>query len=106
MSTKLVSTGTTRLFTISPASWGDRLLTRNRIDDYSGSGRSRRQYGHSRHRPWYITYLPVNSPGARLFIGDAHACQGDGEMCGNGVEIASETTIHVDLIKGWQISWP
>ncbi len=57
-------------------------------------------------RPGSITYLPVHSPGARLFIGDAHACQGDGELCGNGVEIASETTIHVDLIKGWQISWP
>jgi amidase len=56
--------------------------------------------------PGSITYLPVNSPGARLFIGDAHACQGDGELCGNGVEIASETTIHVDLIKDWQISWP
>jgi amidase len=56
--------------------------------------------------PSSITYLPVHSPGARLFIGDAHACQGDGELCGNGVEIASKTTIHVDLIKDWQISWP
>ncbi len=57
-------------------------------------------------RPGSITYLPVRSPGARLFIGDAHACQGDGELCGNGVEIASETTIYVDLIKDWQIRWP
>ncbi len=32
--------------------------------------------------PGSITYLPVRSPGARLFIGDAHACQGDGEVCG------------------------
>ena len=29
--------------------------------------------------PGSITYLPVRVPGARLFIGDAHACQGDGE---------------------------
>jgi amidase len=57
-------------------------------------------------RPGSILYLPVHSPGARLFIGDAHACQGDGELCGNGVEIASETTIHIDLIEDWQISWP
>lgn len=57
-------------------------------------------------RPGCITYLPVRSPGARLFIGDAHACQGDGELCGNGVEIASKTTIHVDLIKDWQMRWP
>ncbi|MFL9909219.1 acetamidase/formamidase family protein [Paraburkholderia sp. RL17-337-BIB-A] len=56
--------------------------------------------------PGSITYLPVRSPGARLFIGDAHACQGDGEVCGTAVEYASTTTIHVDLIKGWHIDWP
>jgi acetamidase/formamidase len=56
--------------------------------------------------PGSITYLPVRSPGARLFIGDAHACQGDGEVCGTAVEYASRTTIHVDLIKSWQIDWP
>ena len=56
--------------------------------------------------PGSITYLPVRSPGGRLFIGDAHACQGDGEVCGTAVEFASTTTIHVDLIKGWQIAWP
>ncbi|MFT5535192.1 MAG: amidase [Burkholderiaceae bacterium] len=56
--------------------------------------------------PGSITYLPVRSPGGRLFIGDAHACQGDGEVCGTAVEFASRTTIHVELIKNWQISWP
>ena len=56
--------------------------------------------------PGSITYLPVRSPGARLFIGDAHACQGDGEICGVAVEYASVTTITVDLIKGWSIDWP
>jgi acetamidase/formamidase len=56
--------------------------------------------------PGSITYLPVRSPGARLFIGDAHACQGDGEICGVAVEYASTTTIMVDLIKGWSIDWP
>ncbi len=56
--------------------------------------------------PGNIVYLPVRSPGARIFIGDAHACQGDGELSGTGVEIASYTTIHVDLIKGWNIEWP
>ncbi len=56
--------------------------------------------------PGSITYLPVRSPGARLFIGDAHACQGDGEICGVAVEYASTTTITVDLIKGWSIDWP
>jgi amidase len=56
--------------------------------------------------PGSITYLPVRSPGARLFIGDAHACQGDGEVCGTAVEFASRTTIHVDLIKSWELQWP
>jgi acetamidase/formamidase len=56
--------------------------------------------------PGSITYLPVRSPGGRLFIGDAHACQGDGEVCGTAVEYASTTTIRVDLIKAWPIAWP
>ena len=56
--------------------------------------------------PGSITYLPVRSPGGRLFIGDAHACQGDGEVCGVAVEYATVTTITVELIKGWAIEWP
>ncbi|MGB3837456.1 MAG: acetamidase/formamidase family protein [Castellaniella sp.] len=56
--------------------------------------------------PGSITYLPIRSPGARLFIGDAHACQGDGEVCGTAVEFSSTTTIRVDLIKNWKIEWP
>lgn len=56
--------------------------------------------------PGSITYLPVRSPGGRLFIGDAHACQGDGEVCGVAVEYPSLTTIRVDLIKNWAIEWP
>ncbi|QTF07240.1 acetamidase [Brenneria izadpanahii] len=56
--------------------------------------------------PGSITYLPVRSPGGRLFIGDAHACQGDGEICGTAVEYPSVTTIKVDLIKNWSINWP
>ncbi len=51
--------------------------------------------------PGSITYLPVRSPRARIFIGDAHAIQGDGELCGTGVEFATRTTIHVELIKSW-----
>jgi acetamidase/formamidase len=56
--------------------------------------------------PGSITYLPVRSPGGRLFIGDAHACQGDGEVCGTAVEYQSTTTVRVDLIKNWKIDWP
>jgi amidase len=56
--------------------------------------------------PGSVTYLPVRSAGGRLFIGDAHACQGDGEVCGVAVEYATVTTIRVDLIKSWNIEWP
>jgi acetamidase/formamidase len=56
--------------------------------------------------PGSITYLPVRSPGGRLFIGDAHACQGDGEVCGTAVEYQSTTTVRLDLIKKWRIDWP
>jgi len=56
--------------------------------------------------PGSITYFPVRSEGGRLFLGDAHACQGDGEVCGVAVEHASITTIRVDLIKNWAIEWP
>ena len=56
--------------------------------------------------PGSITYLPIRTEGARLFIGDAHASQGDGEVCGTAVEYPSITTIRVDLIKQWHIDWP
>jgi amidase len=56
--------------------------------------------------PGSITYLPVRTEGARLFIGDAHACQGEGEVCGTAVEFASTTTIRVDVIRGWTLAWP
>jgi len=56
--------------------------------------------------PGSITYLPVRTKDARLFIGDAHACQGDGEVCGTAVEYPSTTTIRVDVIKNWSIEWP
>ena len=56
--------------------------------------------------PGAIVYFPVLHKGAYLFLGDCHATQGDGELCGVAVEIPSTTTIHVDLIKKWPIAWP
>ncbi len=56
--------------------------------------------------PGTVTYLPVRTEGARLFIGDAHACQGDGEVCGVAVEYPTFTTITVNLIKDQPIDWP
>ena len=51
-------------------------------------------------------YLPVEVAGALFSIGDTHAAQGDGEVCGTAVEYPSTTTIRVDVIKGWTLEWP
>lgn len=56
--------------------------------------------------PGAIVYFPVHHQDGYLFLGDCHATQGDGELCGVAVEIPSTTTVHVDLIKGWSIAWP
>ena len=53
-----------------------------------------------------IVYLPVNAPGALLYLGDCHACQGDGELCGVALEHPTVTTVQVDLIKGCGHKWP
>jgi amidase len=56
--------------------------------------------------PGAIVYFPVHHKDAYLYLGDCHATQGDGELCGVAVEIASTTTVQVDLIKNWGIAWP
>ena len=56
--------------------------------------------------PNSVIYLPVNAPGALLYLGDCHAIQGDGELCGVALEHPTVTTLQVDLIKGWTIAWP
>lgn len=56
--------------------------------------------------PGAIIYFPVHVSGAYLYLGDCHARQGDGELCGVAIEQASTTVIEVDLVKGWTIGWP
>ncbi|MGB9714021.1 MAG: acetamidase/formamidase family protein [Candidatus Bathyarchaeales archaeon] len=51
-------------------------------------------------------YLPVAVEGALLGLGDVHAVQGDGEICGTAIEIPSIVTIKIDLIKKKSIDWP
>ena len=45
-------------------------------------------------------YLPVANPGALLYLGDAHAEQGDGELNGNALETSMEVEFSVDVIQG------
>jgi amidase len=51
-------------------------------------------------------YLPVNNPGALLYIGDAHAAQGDGELTGNALETSADVEITVDVIPGKRVPGP
>lgn len=46
-----------------------------------------------------IIYLPVNTPGALLSMGDLHAIMGDGEVLVCGVEIPGSVLVKVDVIK-------
>jgi amidase len=45
-------------------------------------------------------YLPVMVPGALLYLGDAHALQGDGEINGNALETSMDVEFTVDVIAG------
>jgi acetamidase/formamidase len=51
-------------------------------------------------RAGVTAYFPVNVPGAMLSIGDGHARQGEGEVCGTAVEAAMSTVVVLDLVKG------
>jgi amidase len=53
-------------------------------------------------------HIPVLVPGALLHVGDMHAIQGDGEICGaGGIEAGGRVKISCDLsIKPESMSWP
>jgi acetamidase/formamidase len=42
-------------------------------------------------------YLPVGVEGALLSLGDGHAAQGDGEVCGTAIETTAVATLRVTL---------
>jgi acetamidase/formamidase len=51
-------------------------------------------------------YLPVLNPGALFSVGDAHAAQGDGEVCINGIECPVEATLRFQLHKHRPLKGP
>jgi amidase len=51
-------------------------------------------------------YLMVQQPGALLYLGDAHALQGDGETSQYGLETSMDVEFTVDVIKGKTINGP
>jgi acetamidase/formamidase len=51
-------------------------------------------------------YLPVETEGALFSCGDAHAAQGDGEVCVTGIETPIGATLRFTLEQGRQIPAP
>lgn len=51
-------------------------------------------------------YLPVEVAGALLSVGDTHAAQGDGEVCGTAIESPMQVTLQVDLLKNTPLHYP
>lgn len=49
--------------------------------------------------PGNTVYLPVFEPGAYLYVGDAHAAMGQGELSASGLEMPAESVLRVELLK-------
>ena len=47
--------------------------------------------------PGAVVYLPVCVPGGMLVAGDVHAVMGDGEIGGQGLEVAADVTLRLDV---------
>jgi acetamidase/formamidase len=53
-----------------------------------------------------VLYLPVEVGGALLSVGDTHAAQGDGEICGTAIESPMTISLKIDVEKGMDLKFP
>ncbi|MBM3585610.1 MAG: acetamidase [Alphaproteobacteria bacterium] len=53
-----------------------------------------------------VLYLPVEVKGALFSLGDTHAAQGDGEVCGAAIETAIAVQTRVELVKDARLGTP
>lgn len=53
-----------------------------------------------------VLYLPVEVPGALFSVGDTHAAQGDGEVCGTAIESPMQIALQFDLIAQTPLAFP
>lgn len=51
-------------------------------------------------------YLPVEVAGALFSVGDTHAAQGDGEVCGTAIESPMDVVLTLDLVKDANLKTP
>jgi formamidase len=57
-------------------------------------------------RPGAILICPVKVPGGGVYVGDAHAMQGDGEIAGHTTDVSAEVSLQVNVLKGLRIGGP
>jgi acetamidase/formamidase len=51
-------------------------------------------------------YLPVEVTGALFSVGDTHAAQGDGEVCGTAIESPMSMALTFDLVRSAELRFP
>jgi len=53
-----------------------------------------------------VLHLPIEVAGALFSVGDTHAAQGDGEVCGTAIESPMTIALKFDLVKGANLAMP
>ncbi|MCF6249452.1 MAG: acetamidase/formamidase family protein [Desulfobacula sp.] len=53
-----------------------------------------------------VLYLPVEVAGGLLSVGDAHAAQGDGEICGTAIESPMNISFKIEVEKEMNLKFP
>jgi acetamidase/formamidase len=53
-----------------------------------------------------VLYLPVEVAGALFSVGDTHAAQGDGEVCGTAIESPMDVVLTLDVVKDARLKTP
>ena len=56
--------------------------------------------------PGTTLYLPVEVDGALFGVGDTHAAQGDGEVCGTAIEGAMTVTLRLSVRRDLEVDTP
>jgi acetamidase/formamidase len=51
-------------------------------------------------------YLPVGVEGALFSLGDTHAAQGDGEVCGTAIEAAMDVVVRLSVRRDFSVDAP
>ena len=51
-------------------------------------------------------YLPIEVEGALFGIGDGHAAQGDGEVCGSAIEVPMDVSVRLTVRRDFSIDAP